>query len=483
MSSLTTTGVRGALAAFASHGTSLVARLASTIILARLLVPEYFGLVAIVAALAELASNIIQFGLPLAAAQADTLTSKAKSTLFFFNLILGLLFGVAFFISASWLAELYGSSQLAEIVRWVALVPLAVGLSAQFRAQMMRDLRFVSIEIIVTVAHLLSMTAAVAVAAATGSIYALVVLVAFPQGIQLLCFISVAHWRPGLPGRWQEARGILTIGAHIFVINLLRNISRTAVIPALGVFESPKNVGFYDRAYQLSAVPANTLMDSLQRIAVPLLARVRADRQMLHRAFDGMQTSTTLTLVTGSWVLAAVGEPLVVLALGGEWTFAGTILQVLAIGTGFRLMAMMEQWLFIGGQATGAGVVFSVWSQPLIIFVSLAGLPWGALGVATANALAWLLLWPLATLAAARSTGLAGITLLKRSVFIVATFSVPIALSAAVSRVFLRDPAAVVIVGISSAVALAGVLIVCRPSIRTTIVTVLSAAKGTNSPS
>ncbi|MGE2836576.1 oligosaccharide flippase family protein [Mycobacterium sp. SMC-4] len=478
MGSLATRGARGGLVAVGTQCTSLVARLACIVTLARLLVPEYFGMVAIVAAFAELAASIIQFGLPLAAAQADSLSPRAKSALFLVNSLLGLLFAVVFLVSAAPVARIYGDARLFDIMLWLSIVPVAVGVSAQFRAQLMRDLRFVISELVVTSSHLFSMASAVILAALTGSIYALVVLVVAPQVVQLVCFVAAARWRPGLPGAWVEAYRIIIIGGQIFVINLLKSVSRTAVVPVLGLSETSANVGFYDRAYQLSAVPANTVMDALQRIVVPLLARVRSDRTKLHIAYEKVQTTATLLLVTGSWVLAAVGQPLVVLALGHEWALAGTILQFLAIGTGFRLMAMMEQWLFIGGQATRAGVIFSVWSQPLVIAVSLAGLPWGVVGVAVANAIAWALFWPLSTLAAARATGIDGATLLKKSVVTAVGFSLPAALSAFVPRIFLSDPVVIVSAGLLSALSVGCLLIALRPSIRATVGGVVSAVRG-----
>lgn len=469
MSSLAAAGARGALAALVSQGTSLVARLASVILLARLLVPEYFGLVAVVAALAEFSAAVIEFGLPLAAAQANSLSQRAKSTLFLLNTLLGFVFSGAFLCGSGFVAEIYGDERLADIMTWLSLVPLAVGLSAQFRAQLMSDLRFVTLEIITTASRLLGMAVAVALAAATGSVYALVVLAVLPQAIQLPWLAFSARWHPGRPGAWTESRQIIAIGSRIFGINLLRNISRTAIVPILGLFESPKNVGFYDRAYQLSATPANALMDSLQRIAVPVLSRVRSDRQKLQSSFEKVQTAATITLVSAIWVIAALGEPTVMLALGDEWLPAGQVMQLLAVGAGFRLMGMMQQWLFIAGQATGAGLIFSAWAQPLVILVSLAGLPWGIVGLAATSAVAWAVFWPLSAIAAAKATGLSGKSILTKSAMITLSFSAPVALSAALPRVYLVDPALIVVAGSSSAVVVACILILLRSSLRRTV--------------
>ncbi len=478
MSSLAAAGARGALTAFLAQGTSLAARLISIIVLARLLVPEYFGLVAIAVALAELANNLIDFGLPLAAAQAKSLSARAKSTLFFLNSLLGFVFAIAFLVCSGLVAEIYGDDRLTDIVRWLSLTPLAVGLSAQFRAQLMSDLRFVRLEVIITTTRILGMIAAAAVAATTGSLFALILLAIVPPTLQLPWLMFSARWHPGLPGAWTESRQIIAIGARIFVLNLLKNIARITVIPVLGLFESPRNVGFYDRAYQLSATPVNTMMDSLQRIAVSILSRVRSDRQTLQSSFEKVQTTTTMALVSATWVLAALGEPIVVLALGDGWLLAGQVMQFLALAAGFRLMGMMQQWLFIAGQATRAGLVFSAWAQPLTILVSLAGLPWGIVGVAATSALAWAIFWPLSIIAATKATRLSGGVLLGKSAVITISFCAPVALSAALPRIYFEDPTLIVAVGSSIAVVVACVLILVRPALRGTVNEVVVAIRG-----
>ncbi|MGV0618015.1 oligosaccharide flippase family protein [Mycolicibacterium elephantis] len=478
MTSLATAGIRGALAALAAQGTSLFARLATVIVLARLLVPEHFGLVAIVAAFAEFAAGVVEFGLPLAAAQAGYITQRVKSTLFLANTLLGLTFAGVFWVCSDLIATLYADDRLTEIVRWLALIPLAVGLSAQFRAQLMTGLQFISLEVINTVTRLAGMSAAVVIAATTASLYALVALAVLPPVLQLPCYVVWSKWWPRRPGAWVDSRQLIAIGARIFGLNILRNLSRTAIVPVLGLSETATNVGFYDRAYQLSATPANALMDSLQRIAVPILSRVRSDRLQLQRAIERVQATTTMVLVTGVWVLAALGEPAVVLALGKDWHFTGQILQILAIGAGFRLMGMMQQWLFIAGQATRAGLIFSACAQPVVILVSLAGLPWGVIGVAGTSAIAWAAFWPLSTVAAAKATGLSAKRVLTESTKIAITFSAPVALSALISRLFIVNPMWSIVVGFSVAAVVGGTLILCRSTLREKVKDVVVAALG-----
>ncbi len=476
VTSLATAGVRGALAALASQGTSLVGRLASVIVLAHLLIPEYFGLVAIVAAFAEFSAGVIDFGLPLAVAQADALSARAKSTLFFVNFLLGLGFAVVFLLAADAIASLYGDQRLSDIIRWLSLIPLAVGISAQSRAQLMTELRFVSIEVINTGTRLIGMAAAVVVAAITGSISSLIILAVVPPLAALPLFLLTAKWFPGRPGSWIESRRVLAIGARIFGLNLLRDISRTAIVPVLGLTETTRNVGFYDRAYQLSATPANALMDSLQRITVPILSRARSDSSRLQKSYEKVQTTVTISLVTGIWVVGALGEPLVVVALGDKWRFTGELMQLLAIAAGFRLLGTMQMWLFVAGRATGAGLIFSAWAQPLVIAISLCGLPWGVVGVAITNVIAWAAFWPICTVAAAKATGLCGKRILTNSLAVVASFSAPVAVLAALPRLLPLNSVLLIVAGTATALVAAGILVLLRPSLRSALNEVITAA-------
>lgn len=428
------------------------------------------------AAFAEFSAGVIDFGLPLAVAQADSMSARAKSTLFFVNVLLGSVFAAGFLIGADAIADIYGDDRLSAIIRWLSIIPLAVGISAQSRAQLMSDLRFVSIEVINTGTRLLGMASAVAIAAITGSIYSLIALAVLPPLTALPLFLLTAKWIPGCPGSWTESRHILAIGARIFGLNLLRDISRTAVVPVLGLTETTRNVGFYDRAYQLSATPANALMDSLQRITVPILSRARSDRSRLQTSYEKIQTTVTIALVTGIWVIAALGEPLVVVALGENWRFTGELMQLLAIAAGFRLLGIMQMWLFVAGQATGAGLIFSAWAQPLVIAISLCGLPWGVLGVASTSVVAWAVFWPVCTVAAARATGLSGKSILRNSLVVVTSFSAPVAVLAAVPRALALNPVLCIVAGIAVALIVAGILVLLRPKLRAALNDVIAAA-------
>ena len=386
------------------------------------------------------------------------------------------MFGLLFFLGAGELARVYGEPRLVSLTQWLAILPIAVGFTAQFRAQLMSDLRFVTLEATTVATRAAGSVAAIAVAALTGQLYALLILAIIPKLLQIPILVVASRWRPGLPGDWRGTLTTMTTGVHIFGMNLMRNVSRSLIVPVLGLTVPAASVGQYDRAYQLTATPTNALMDSLQRVMVPTLAKMRGEAARLEAAFRRASNATLLTLCTAIWFVAAIGEPLVLLLLGDAWQTAAAITQVLAFGAGFRLLGMTEQWMFIANGSTRAGLIFSVWTQPAIVAVSLLGLPMGVFGVAALNTLAWIAYWPIAVLAVARATRVPSARRLRRQVELVFSFALPIAISAAVPRLVFAEPALQLTAGFVAAAATLAALMALRPAIRSELFSILGLA-------
>ncbi|WP_062304509.1 oligosaccharide flippase family protein [Demequina subtropica] len=468
MTDLARVGARGGVVAIVTQAVTMAARLVSVILLARWIAPEYFGLVAIVVSLSDIAVAIIGLGLPMAVAQAPGLSHRARSSLFAVNAGLGVVFALAFFLGADAIAALYDEPRIVPLTRWLALVPLLAGLTAQFRGQLMVDLKAASSQAIVAATRVIGVGAAVAFAAATGSPYALVVLAVVPQALQLPWLAFAARWWPGLPGEWREAGGLIRVGAHIFGLTMVRSLTRSILVPVMGLFQPAAMVGQYDRASQLSATPVNSLTDGLQQVAIPLLARVRDDRARMMRAFDSLQVAIVMSMVSAMWLAAAIGEPLVVVLLGPDWQVAGVVFQLVTIGAGFRLVATVQQWLFIAGEATAAGLRFSLWSQPAVVALSLAGLPWGVVGVSVMNAVAWLVFWPVGAVFAGRAVGVSARSVLGGTAYATALFAAPIAIAAALPRLWVDGNVPQILAGTAAGLAVAGLMLALNGRLRRT---------------
>lgn len=133
---------RGSGVTLAAQAIRIALHFLTIVALSRLLSPADFGLVALVTAIVGVSEVLRDLGLSMAAVQAPTLTRGQKSNLFWINALSGLLFALVAFLLAGPIASLFGEAELYEITVWISLVFLINGLSAQFRAEINRKMRF-----------------------------------------------------------------------------------------------------------------------------------------------------------------------------------------------------------------------------------------------------------------------------------------------------------------------------------------------------
>ncbi len=429
--SLADAGARGSFVTLGSQGIALLARMVGVIVLARLLAPEVFGLVAVVTSITVFVTAIIFLGLPMATAQATHLSHRASSSLFVINAVLGAIVAAALYACAQPLAALYAAPELVQIVQWLALVPLMTGLTAQFRQQLIRNLRFGALALTEVISQVGGILIAILVALAGGTYEAIVAQSVATAALALVGSIAWARWFPWRTGMWRdEVLPIVRVGTHIFGMNLARNASRSVIVPVLGLAATPAAVGQYDRAQQLTLQPINLTVDQLQRVVVPILSRLRNDRARMLSYMQRFQLVGAYCTSSAFLVLAAIAVPLTTMLLGEDWALAGTVMQFLAIGAVFRVAGQSMQWLFISAEATAKGLRFNLWSQPAIALISLAGLPWGVVGVAAASAIAWAAYWPASVFWAARAAGFRAWDLMSSVLRGIFMFAAPVAFGA-----------------------------------------------------
>ncbi|KQP56664.1 hypothetical protein ASF51_01725 [Agreia sp. Leaf283] len=448
------------------------------VFLARLLSPEVFGLAAIIVSISTFASAVIFLGLPMATVQATVLSQRAKSSLFLVNSGLGVLLASILFFSADAIADYYGQPALSFMMRWLAVVPLLSGVQSQFRLQMIRDLKFTPLAATEVISQFLSTGTAIVMALGGASYAAIVAQGIVQSGSQLLMVVVISRWWPTKPGSWSpEVRGLLAIGLRIFGTNLLRDGSRSVVVPIMAIFASPAAIGNYDRAQQLVVVPINLTVDQLQRVAIPILTQFRDEPARMLAYMRRAQLAAAYVTATAFLVGAALAEPLLATLLGQDWKLAGTVLQALAIGAVFRTLGQSMQWIFISSGMTKKALTFSLWSQPLIVIITLLGLPWGVLGVAVANAVAWSLYWPVSTYTASKAAGFDATPLILDALRAFAFFGIPVGASALVARFLGLNDLLTVLAGIGFAVIAASVLALALPAVRRDILALVEILK------
>lgn len=393
---LAATAARGGLITLGGQGARIVVQVLSVVVLARLLSPHDYGLLAMVVAVTGVADIFRDFGLSTAAIQARTLSRRQRDNLFWINSGIGLLLGLVIFAAAPLLALLYHQDELVPITRALAGMFVLNGIATQYRANLNRHLQFVRLAVADVAAPAVALVVAAALALAGFGFWALVAQQLVQYVVMLIIVMISGRWLPGLPSRREPMDGLIRFGWHIVITQLIGYVSNNADSVVIGVRYGANPLGSYNRAFQLLMNPFNQIRSPITRVALPVLAKLQDDNVRYGQFVARGQIALGYTLCLGLALVAGASVPVTEVFLGGgEWSAVAPVLSLLAIAAIFQALAFVGYWVYVTRALTKYLVQYSFVSSAIRIACILIGSNWGIVGVAAGYAIAPALAWPL----------------------------------------------------------------------------------------
>lgn len=464
--SLSRAAARGTGVTLASQAVRALLQFGSVVVLARLLTPSDFGLVAMVTAVIGVADLVRDFGLSSAAIQSKELSDGERTNLFWANLTLGAGCTLVVLAATPLIVAGYQQPQLAPIVMTLGWVFLITGANTQFRSDLARRMRFLALSGSDLAAQVVGIVVAVALAVNGAGLWAIV---AQQISVAVAAFgINVwnVRWWPGWPRRGVSLRRFFRFGGGLFGTQLIAYATKNVDNIALGASWGAAPLGLYSRAYQLLMMPLNQINAPMTNVALPVLARVQHDEQTFARYLARAQLVACYVTATVFAVAAGLAQPLVLVLFGARWQQVAPIFAVLALGGIFRAVAQIAYWIFLARGRTAAQLRQDLVLRPVMIVVILAGLPWGPMGIAAGHSIAFLGYWIATLIYVGRVTGLDVRPLFRNAVRAIVLIAAPSGLAAyAVTLAPLAAPVELVL-GILAAGAWAGLAAMVRSSVR-----------------
>jgi O-antigen/teichoic acid export membrane protein len=386
---------RGAGVTLAGQGARILLQLASVTVLARLLSPEDYGLLAVGLVVVGIGEVFRDLGLSTAAIRTPDLTRAQRDGLFWLNVAAGTVLAAVALLAAGPVAAAFGEPELADIVRCLSLTFLLNGLAAQYRAGLTRELRFGAVAGVDLGAQLVAFGVAVTAAVAGAGYWALVAQQLTQGAVALVLVVALGRWVPGRPrrgvGLWPLVRfgGGLT-GTHLvfYVGNNLDNL-------VLGLTAGPAALGIYNRGFQLLMTPLNQLRSPATSVAVPVLSRLQDDLDRSGEYLRRSQLALGFSLVAGMALVAGAAGPLVDVLLGDRWAQVAPVLALLAVAGSAQTLSFVGFWVYLSRGLSGALFRYTMVTLALSAACIGAGSWFGVVGVAAGYATAALLEWPL----------------------------------------------------------------------------------------
>lgn len=401
-SGLATIAARGAGVTITGQLIRLLVQVAAFVLLARLLTPDDYGLVAMVIVVFGVGEVVRDAGLSSAAIQVHSLNTNQRDNLFWTNAGVGLALAGTAVLIAGPLANLYGDARVATVAHVLAATFALNGLSTQHRASLNRDMRFRALAIVDTVPYIAATVIAVVLAIYGLEYWALVYQQIAAASISFILVIAVARWVPGPPRRGANTGSLFRFGGDVLGVQSLVYISRNLDQMIIGSMLGATALGIYNRAMQMLVLPLSQVNAPATRVALPVLSRLASDSKRYDLyILRGQTVLLNITLPMLS-VAAALADLIVPTVLGDQWERAVPIFQILTLGGLGQLAAYATYWGFLSRGLTRSNLWFTVMTRPILIGPIVLGAVWGVYGVAVGYAVGSLLAWPLGLLWIAR---------------------------------------------------------------------------------
>ncbi|MFT4233814.1 MAG: lipopolysaccharide biosynthesis protein, partial [Microbacterium sp.] len=384
---------RGASITLIGQGYKALLAFATTLVLARVLSPDDFGLIAMVVSVIGISEIFRDFGLSSAAIQAKKVTPKERSNLFWANSGLGLAATVVVSALSPLISMMYSDSRVIGVTLALAPSFILSGMVTQYTADLTRRLKFKPMAIIEMVSPTVALAAAVVLALLGLGYWALVVQQLVSLAVLLTLSMFVGHWLPSVPDRTVSLRRFLRFGVNVFGTQLIAYLTKNIDNIALGIGSGSVALGYYDRAYQLLMQPLRQINAPMTRVALPVLSRVHENKLQFERYLLRAQIVGGYVTATVFAVAAGLSKDVVLIVFGNDWLPVAPIFMVLAIGGVLRAVSQISYWIFLASGHPGAQLKMYLVTRPLMILVIVAGVPWGAVGVAVGSTVAYSLHW------------------------------------------------------------------------------------------
>ncbi|MER9198450.1 lipopolysaccharide biosynthesis protein [Mesorhizobium sp. M0933] len=378
--------LRGGVVTIGAQGFKMAIQFLSVIVLARLLVPEDFGLVASVGPIVAFVGLLQNLGLQQAVVQRKDISTEQLNQVFWISALVGMGSAVVVACLAPAIAAFYGDQRMVGITIGSALPLLLGSLAAVPLALMNRHLRFgqLALNDVITAAAGLATTA---IAAYAGLGYwSLVIGPAVSAVVALAAAWQVARWTPSRPDLKVDT-DILSFGANLTGFNLANFFSRNLDNILIGKYSGAIELGYYDRAYKLLLFPLQNINQPLTRVMVPLLSRIHEDKARFRDIY--VRTNWMLAAITmpGIAALTLTSDQVVGLLFGERWTAVAPIFAWLGIASLIQSVSSTTGWIFICQGKTKTMFHWGIYSSLTTVAAFIIGLHWGAVGVAAAYAI------------------------------------------------------------------------------------------------
>lgn len=381
-SDLKSRAVRGGKITLITQALRLLLQLGSTAILARMLTPRDFGLVAVVVSVTGFVTLLKDGGLAFPTIQSSSVGHREISTLFWINVALSLALTILLAAIAPSVASFLDEPALLWIVVGVASTMIFSALSTQHQALLSRQMRLLELGAVDLGGFAIAIVTALALALRGLGYWSLVGMMVMQSAATCALLWWRVDWRPGKPSLTDETKSMLRFGGHMAVFNFVSYAARNIDNLFVGWYWGAVLLGLYNQAYRLALAPIRQINDPLTRVVVPTLSRLAREPIPYRRYFLRVVGAIAYVTMPLAALLIVFADYVIRILLGTQWLDAAPILKALALAAVLQPTLNALGWLYITTGRPDRLMRLGVMTSIALIVGFAIALPFGPQAVA-----------------------------------------------------------------------------------------------------
>lgn len=365
------------------------------IVLARMLDPAAFGLVALASVFVALMQVFVDQGFSQSLIQRPELDGAHLDSAFWASLAIGAALTGVGIATAGVVSDALGQPDLAPVLRVLSFGLLISALSSTPEAVLTRELAFGRLALRKLVATAAGGIAGVAAAVGGMGVWSLVLQIIVQGAVGAVVLWVATPWRPRLRFSRRHFRELFGFGSNVVLVTLLNFLNRRADDLLIGAVLGARALGIYSIAYKLLLLVTDVMTRAIDAVAFPVFSRVQLDPERMKRGYLMATRVSTAVAAPVFLAMAALAPEIVPLAFGDKWHAAVPVMQVLSfIGVLHASLFFNSTVLLAAGQARRVVVLTAVNAVSNVVAFA-AAVHWGIVAVAAAYVIRGYLLSPL----------------------------------------------------------------------------------------
>lgn len=381
MSSLRKTALSGMVWTFIQQASSQGIAFIVSIILARLLLPSEFGLIALLSVFIAVGTTLINSGLSLSLIRTKEVDDDDYSTVFYFNLIISVVIYLIIFLTAPYIAHFYNQPQLTSITRVYIITFVINALAVVQNTRLTKEMDFKKQTIISIPSLIISGCVGIFLALNNFGVWSLVWSTLVKDCANVIQLWWWSPWKPLLRFKAEKIKQHFIFGYKMTIANVVDTIFQDIYTIVIGKFFDPTQVGFYNRANTLRMLPIRNFGSVLNKVTFPLFSQIQHDDERLKNAYKKIMQMSVFIVAPVLFIMAVLAEPLFRFLLTEKWLPAAPYFQLLCIaGVFYPINAYNLNILTVKGRSDLV-LKLSLIKRVFIIAVILIVFKWGIYGL------------------------------------------------------------------------------------------------------